>query len=313
MKHLLLTIFLILLMSGCVIPGTNIELPFNLGGKTDISDVVVIKQLNAYPEKIKSDQTIRFVAYIENRGKETVENVVVNLYDYCVGVFETPNAVCSGGESQATSCKIEKLYPKEIKEVYWILKPKSGIKLETPCTLKVSVTYPYKTTTLSTINFISEQEQRRLIETNAFRTKSSTQIRGEGPVKVNINVLEPQPIPVHEGGGGTTSITFEIINRGSGFLVQETKDEKQLYHLWVEDISYTNDNKGVCTFSDENGEQSLGKMNRQITLMRDRSSTITCDLEKPFVEKERTDNIIIVIRYEYEIRKEKKVTVLPKD
>ncbi len=319
MKKQLPLLFLILLVSGCTIPGTDIDIPFlpDVFGSSAIgtSDIIVIKQLSAYPEKIREDQTIRLTAYIQNVGtavgtKGDVDNVEVNLYDFCTGVFEIQETTCAGVGGSGSTCKTGKMHPKETKEVSWLLKPKAPLKIETPCTLKISAGYEFETTVLSTINFISADELKRQMESGSYKTKTSTQIASEGPVKPSIKVLEPQPIPVPQGGGKTL-ITFEIADRGSGFVPQS----ENKYKLWVKELTYTYDNKGKCIFPTDNQKDKEvpfgSNKQEQITLMREKSSIINCDLEKPPVEKERSDNVKITINYDYEVRKEKKVTVTP--
>jgi hypothetical protein len=151
-----------------------------------------------------------------------------------------------------------------------------------------------------------------MIEDGSFKTKTSVQTTGEGPVKPNIKVLEQQPIPAKASSSGNAIIEFEISDRGSGFVTQKIESPQTKYDLWVTEMEYTNKNSGSsCRFPEEDKDTPFSSVRKQITLMREKSSIITCKLAKPPVSKERMDNMRMAIEYLYEVRKEKKVTLLP--
>ncbi|MBL7205968.1 MAG: hypothetical protein ISS36_00035 [Candidatus Aenigmarchaeota archaeon] len=317
---LILTLVSVILVSGCVIPGTSIEipgLPDIFGVQSEKSDVITIKSLNAYPSKITSSQEIRLIAYIENSGKETVGNldvrgesgVTINLYDYCVGLFEIEDGDinCPSGSEKLNSdtekgCWIPKFLALETKEVDWILKPRE-VELETPCDVKVSVTYPYETVSLTTIHFINENEYQRQLEEGSFKSRSSSIIQGEGPIKALLKVLDQQPIPTTRD---IFASSLEVSNKGSGFVAVKDDGEKRDHMIFLESLKYDNsDEKDVC-FKDIFEDNDY-----QIQLIQGRtSSKMTCELKQPTgVEKELTKTAEINIKYLYELRKEKKVSV----
>jgi hypothetical protein len=68
---LLLPVFLIVITSGCVLPG-GIELPFLGGGVTYESDIVIVKDIRAIPNSVRAGEQVRLIAYIQNTGSNTV-------------------------------------------------------------------------------------------------------------------------------------------------------------------------------------------------------------------------------------------------
>lgn len=310
---LLLPIIFVITVSGCIIPGTGIELPgipdvFNFGVKVERADVIVIRSLNAYPDKITADQELRLVAYIQNRGKETVgrlnvggqTGIKVSLYDHCVGLFDDIQVTCPGSKQDDTGCVINELLPMEIKKIDWILKP-SQVELETQCNLKISVTYPYNTTSITTIHFISQNELQRQLEEGSYKPRGSLIVQGEGPIKALVSVLDQQPIPITENKD--FKVVLEVSNRGSGFVArnEDGKDKERRQLLFLEKLDYGGDQRENCNFREKD---------YRITLIRGKSSVTTCTLKKPDqVEKELTKTLEITVKYLYEIRKEKKVTI----
>ena len=74
---LILPVVAILLVSGCTIPGTDIEIPFlsdwfGPAVEQDTADVVVISSLRAIPDTVVPGQTFRIVSYIQNKGSKTI-------------------------------------------------------------------------------------------------------------------------------------------------------------------------------------------------------------------------------------------------
>jgi len=330
MKFLLLLLpIAVLLVSGCTIPGTNINIPFPWLNTISLeNDVVVIKDLSAIPDEVTANQQIRLIAVIQNTGssefplsnpkpESPLENkITVELFDYCQGLFDSASVevdACPGDPNSAKkSCEITKLLPKESTEVSWTLTPKSDIKLITPCDLKVSVTYSYITDGLTTVHFINSLEYSRQLAQGTYASKASTVSLGQGPVKAWYEIKDQQPIPAAKEGSTPTqnSVTLNIENRGTGFVrIVSGWDEKP--SIFLKDITneifddpFKTDKQSKCSFSEK----------RIIPLVQDKRELI-CHIKQLTdndVPKETTNQLKTQIHYLYEFRKEAKVVVNPK-
>ena len=97
---LLLPIILVMLTSGCSIPGfewlTGDEV-------TEYEhDILVIQDLRAIPDDVSPGQEFKIISYVQNIGLETIpqtgtnklsskfddKSIVIELYDYCKGAHE---------------------------------------------------------------------------------------------------------------------------------------------------------------------------------------------------------------------------------
>jgi hypothetical protein len=104
--------------------------------------------------------------------------------------------------------------------VYWTLVAYGSTKipLETSCTLRVYVQYPYRTKSISSITFIDYVEMQRQVEAGKFTPITSYITEGYGPIKPYLTAEDQQPIPVTNGVASTTTLAFQLKNKGSGFL-----------------------------------------------------------------------------------------------
>jgi hypothetical protein len=294
MKRIIL-ILPILLLSGCTIPG--IQLPFGPGTTAYENDVIIIKELTALPENVAPGQPTKLVAYVQNLGRETVKDIKIELYDYCSGQFENPKVTCPG-ETSGTSCKIQ-LLSGQIKEIEWSLTA-AQLKLPSSCVMKVKASYNYKTQALSTIAFIDYTEYQRQLQEGKFTAIQPYTAQGWGPVKPILATLEQQPIPVQKDSKFTA--TFEIENKGSGFVVGNQIDSGKI---------------AFSSQSDE-GNEIAGKLQEckgkwgTIELVQQKSAKLICEgIPSPKVATETTITIITAIDYSYEFRKEVTVNIKP--
>ena len=230
-KFIPLALFLVILSSGCTIPGLGVEIPGlpsipGLWGPTIVQyehDIVVIKSLEAVPSEIDAGQTAKILAYIENRGDKKVTGVHVELYDYCEGLF-IPKLIMCGNQNVdirqgTTVCPIEEMLPGEIVPVMWTVcqNKAEAVKVRTICPpdgMKVLVRYPYETTSLTTISLISLEEMQREIIERAYRPTESYIAVGQGPIKPYLTVEDRQPVPVFDIQPGVRIPTED----GSGFI-----------------------------------------------------------------------------------------------
>ena len=300
MKALLLLPLLAVLVSGCVLPG-GISIPGIPGFGTQISyenDVLIIKDFKAIPTTITKAETTNVIAYVENRGSKKVDTATVKLYDYCGGLFDIESGTCDGTSISDSECPLTNILPKETKAMEWKLKPKD-IKLTTPCTIKISVSYPYKTDGLTSISFINQNEYQRQLELGLFQTRASDVVKGEGPIKAWFDVKMQQPIPAVQG---YTPISLEIANVGSGFLATPNIPKDKVT---------VNLPDGMGIKSEECEFEGSGETHPEddVKLIQNKRSLI-CQVEIPTdVPKDLTKQLRASLEYDYEFRAETQVTV----
>lgn len=315
---LLLPLLAIVVVSGCT---TDIPFLSGLFGPQVVkyeNDIVIIKSLDATPNTVFPGQTARLTAYIQNQGKKTLENVVVDLYDYCEGTFKLDSVICGTGASpEGSRCTIAKLYPYEIREIRWSLQANENIKLQTTCPadgVKVSVNYEQKTEGVSTIALIDEAEMQRQMSEGIYKEKQSYIVAGEGPIKGYITVEDRQPIPVNLNGksGGSTVIGFQLKNEGNGFLAfqpgTDTKDKSPMVKITTFDAPNTDiTGGGDC--------DKLRNPPSELKLILRESPKIVCTAtigNTEAIKKEMSRTMKFALDYFYEFRASTKITVMPK-
>jgi hypothetical protein len=299
----LLLPLLAMLLSGCTIPGTDMEIPGlpDLFGPQVVQyehDVLVIKSLQAIPAEVAPGQSTTIIATLQNKGSEKMplSGIGIELYDYCPGLFKLTEANLPKGD----------IYPDQMVQATWKLKASEDVAVESTCPsdgMKVAVRYPYQTESIATIAFIDEAEMNRLIQEGNFGKKQSSVTVGGGPVKAYIEVRDVQPIP---SNSGTTNIVFQVKNMGQGF-VQRSMGEgiEPLVGWYSVGSSDKGMQKGLEECKNENGAKFV--------LIGGRSAEIPCTVDVPKKPvTEYTETITTSIVYNYEFRKSVMVKVKPK-
>ncbi|MBI4181821.1 MAG: hypothetical protein HY520_02535 [Candidatus Aenigmarchaeota archaeon] len=325
---LLLALPLLVVVSGCTIPGTAISIPlFGFGNTISLeNDVVVITRLSALPSTVVGGQPVKLVATVKNQGSKAFTDeeagsaistselpITVDLFDYCDGLF-TRAAItteCPGEEpgKGKTTCDITNLLPEETVEVRWTLTPDEATRLITPCTLKVGASYPYQTASLTTVHFINSVEYNRRIAEGSFSPRSSTTSLGEGPVKAWWEVKDQQPIIAAPGDPGLIPVTLRVENKGIGFLQNRGQPSYE--------VDILNNNIFEAPFTAANQEEQCADdiKDKKITRLIQGRRELPCaiaQLADKDVGKESTRQLQVDIGYVYEFRKETKVTVEPR-
>lgn len=323
----------VVIVSGCSIPG----LPGFGGGETGqyANDIIIIKDQSVFPQSVKADQEITLVTYIQNLGeRNAVSDVVVNLFDTC-NVFnkitiDRPASCEKINEGKKeTGCKNVKLLPKEVKEIRWKLVPdKTAVKVPIPsCKLKVSVSYPYKTSSQTEIYFInSEEAQRQEEQRGSISQKTSTHKKSEGPIEAYVipdkNVR--QPIPTTKDQSYFPASLY-VENVGSGFLWSRKVEGKSITGILGGDLTITIDGEEIlkkvkgddCSWTVDNDDAEKVKEKfetRVLTLIGKKSPPFPCKINVPTdVTTEKTSRISVDFKtaYTYEFRKESSVTIEP--
>ena len=315
----------VIMISGCTFLG--LELPCRWCNTISLeNDVVIIKEVQAIPNKVTAPQTVQLIATIQNQGEKPFPlhdtslplsnlNIEIHLYDYCTGLFNPPKVKCPGQNSFAhgTSCTIpgsqDTLLPDESTEVVWILEPDSSTRLTTPCNLKISVSYPFITDGLTTVNFINSDEYtRRMAAEGGVSSRSSTVSLGDGPVKAWYELRDRQPIIAAAGDTSEIPILLHVENKGAGNVASGTSSARPEV-LMLDTENEIND----PPFRTNNQNCDFLSGQRIVKLIQDKSvqPCSIAQLSNKEVSKESTFQLRTKIAYRYEFRKEIKVTVEP--
>lgn len=321
-----LLIPLVLAVSGCTIPGTDIELPFpDIFGDTTVNyanDIIIIKSMQVTPSTtVKSGQTMTLYADIQNvqdpekAAGERIESVSVELYDYCTTLFKNDIKSSLNKECQGTFG----MSPQEIKTCHWTLIPRD-VNLITPCQLKLRVNYKYTTRTVTSITFIdSEELEARIRRGDAWKVSGSTS-RGYGPVKAYVEVETQQPVPYGDTSKTPASVSIVIKNVGQGYIKDAELSGNLIHTQWLDAdgqlIVESQTGSGPCKFQ-PNTEGS-------IDIIRKQTTPLFCKV-RPVgdINVEQTYDMMVIVGeenagishnkgYDYEFRKSIDVQIEPR-
>ncbi len=320
-KFLPVALVLVVFSSGCTIPGLEgINIPFLTGGQVVQyeHDIIVIKSLEAVPSEIDAGQSTKIIAYVQNIGDRAIgigevggKAVEVELYDYCSGLFTPTLDICKteSGHGVSTKCTIDKILPGEIVPVTWTLAQNNGnIPLKTVCPqdgVKVLVKYPYETTALTTVTFISDEELERSIVQRDYWAVGDYMVSGQGPLKPYITVEDKQPVPVFPGA--RTVLGFQVKNMGQGY-----PSTSGIGGMNGNPISYTI--KGVEDIGTRMECAIVSNPNTEIVIVGKESTKYLCtiDLSNMNIERRGTSIVEMKIAYDYIFTDKVTVTVNPK-
>jgi hypothetical protein len=346
-----LAILVAMMSSGCTIPLLNIEIPglpdFPGLGPTVVQyehDVIIISSFEALPSEIDAGQTSRLLAYVENIGEETVENVEVDLYDYCKGLF-TPRIVTCGDKEIAyaegiekTNCEIPKILAGQTVPVIWSVCQNRAdpVKVRTQCPkegMKMLVKYPYHTWSVTTIELIDLEEMQRELTERTYKSVESYIGIGQGPIKPYLTVEDKQPVPVFDiDPGGTytdpnvpnarTVLKLVLKNMGSGQLdTVIDKDGRKVIGIKGSDVQVKNigpdeDLRPIEPAEEECKFASSAWNEEVIRLVGKESSSYICKIGlwhlKGDVTKPTSRHIEVDISYDYVVTKNTMLVVNPK-
>lgn len=347
---LLLPLIAVLLTSGCVVPG--LEFLDFFGGptvETETADILVIKSLSAIPATIAPAQQTRIVGYIENTGGEkipvqrkdrtTLSAVDVELFDYCTGPFEATQITCPDTAAvrpeagQPLACRGIALLPGQNKKINWVLKADDDIRLKTICPsegMRISATYGYATSSITTMSIINEDELERAIEEGRVPSEESYISVGEGPLKAFLTIEDQQPISTDSQ---TTVIALQLRNDGEGVLTDSTVPKEKIRIIFPDTTGAAPENQIVikpenCNFDQLNDAGSpipsqagtrpdakfrVHQPRDDVTIIKGESAELLCEVYiSQDVAKQATYTFTVEVEYAYEITASVKVTVEPK-
>lgn len=304
---LLAPVLLVVLASGCTIPGLDFLFPGGGATYDGSIDLIVINSLSAVPSSVSKGQSLTLYADVKNLqdlGSKLDIKPSITLYDFCVNLFELDSST----PASPTDFKIG---PQETKTVKWRLKARSDINLKTSCTIKVRVKYTATTEAITNVVLINSKElERKIREGESWTIPSPTPTVGPGPVKPIIQVEDPQPISVGETPTDTViRLSAQLKNVGSGFISGDGKIAKNLVKIIVpQGLTDTS-----CAFPFQESASPGTTPTAEIELVKKESSKKICEIkageavsiQKTYTLKAQIEN------YNYEFRKEVNVIVNP--
>lgn len=290
---LLAPVLLVVLASGCTIPGLDFLFPGGGANYDGSIDLIVINSLSAVPSSVSKGQTLTLYADVQNLEKlgKGDKKVTIHLYDYCSNLFTL-------NDPTASNPRIEEVGPQEINTVKWTLTAKDTINLKTMCTMKVRAEYPAETNVITNVALMSESERDRRLRTGESLTISAqSPTIGAGPIKPFIQVEDPQPV-VYYDANTPIRLSVQLKNVGSGFVAGDGKI-----------------NPDALTIDDTEGldlTECDGIFAKPIELVKKESPKKICEI-KPNKEVgiQETRTIRGSVGYTYEFRKEVNVIVNP--
>ncbi len=293
----LLPLVLVVLISGCSIPGFG-------PGVSGTSDVLSIESLVAEPSPVKSTQTLLLKAEIKNNGKDPKEGVLVKLTNPCTGgspgwFKDAVRVDCGKGAIDGLECANLNFVGGVSKTITWTLQAAETKTRLPDCEFAVSVLYSHKSESVVPLSFIPSTE-----------TAKSVSIQGSeviGPLKAYAEVDEDQPIKGNSNPSAQQYVTVEvnIDNMGSGF----PKDNK------IPTIQLKFEPGPLISKSDECEAQT--KTTPNIEFEDGKTNPLQCKLLIPSDAEInsnpslRTVALKTILSYEYEVRDTTKIRVEP--
>jgi hypothetical protein len=237
-----LALFLVILSSGCTVPGLNIEIPFlpDIFGGMNVQeqrhDVISIDSVQMIPSAtVRSGQSVHVRAVIKNLQSPEYPkvHVTIGLFNDC-GLFgldtgKVEGELCSGSTAKPTynsttrmsECAMD-MHPQSTALVEWKLTAQD-VNVETQCKLGILAKYNYTTYSTTSVTFVNKAELERIISEGKSFSETGTATIGEGPVKSYVEVLS-QPLVIDPAATGDKQnygsgiMSFWVENKGSGIL-----------------------------------------------------------------------------------------------
>ncbi len=258
MKRLLILLFLIsvIVVSGCVDQETLVIGP--------ATDGVVIKDFSFDSPTVYEGDSVGLNLEVQNVGEVegTVEDITLfgpDLTDWSV-TGPTPSITVALSPSEP-----EVDFEGEARSTRWrVTAP--DVTAETPYTFGTRVIYDYETfytgtlrvVTYSYLETLQEEERRGLLESGGVVSSTVT----GGPLSVK--PMKGRNFIVSSGGGGTSSLVFELTNLGSGYPSSNRNiNEDTMYKVEISSSSGLTgcDSYGETTVRLSKGEKRLFSCN----------------------------------------------------
>ncbi len=177
---LLVVVFLI---SGCTDGGDNQpELKTN--------EIVILESVEAVPNEVKPGRVFVLSGFVTNKAENKVNNVKVELSDYCSPVFDVTKTSCGAAVSENYAPCPFSLNLEASSKFQWSFKAPPSERTagrDFECNMLVKTNYSYVARGVVGVALANDAEI-------AARETPSQPVVGEGPLKIYLTVVSPQPV-----------------------------------------------------------------------------------------------------------------------
>lgn len=298
---ILISIFSIIFVSGCIGPTLNLQnLYITEEKKEEVSDILTIESVETVPKPpIFSGDSFLFYFTIKNRDNtKTIKNVKIILFDPSVFKVGSEPDKCS----ETSPCSLMPLDQKIISFNLTAPKKEDIGNVEISPKISFRVLYTLEGSTYYDVIGINLDELAKYQQTGKSLSLTRNKIITAGPIKIDVELLNAEAVIA----GKTGRIRFIIRNTGTGSLLNNAIGKNDLKIDFagldvshdMEDIFSCSSN--VCTNKEE------------IKLIGKESPPLLFTIKMPDnIEIWKTFTINAKINYTYEARGYKEITVTP--
>jgi len=215
MKKLFLTLILVLLVSGCTLPGGwN---PFQSGGtqvKELPPDVISINNVSVLPStSVRTSDEFSIYFELFNQEEFNYIDVKYNLYDtgLCTPTGGYPTLSC-----YPPNCGFS-LAPKEIRQIEWTFQAPDADKiahLKVTCPIRFRFDFSYNAKSQIDVLVISSEHFSELQKAGKATTFSPTVNVGRGPIKTYFDFGTTLPVK----NNASLPVYIRVEDKGTGLL-----------------------------------------------------------------------------------------------
>jgi len=305
MKKLILTLTLILLISGCVgMPDiSGLFGPKKTEVKESLPDVIVVQNINILPlPPINTGD--QFSVSFELSNQEEIKEVDVDYELLDDGLCKTTPEKPSGS--------FPDFVPGQVEFVEWTFDTPSSADigyLSIKCPIRFKVDYDFGAVSEIEANVITKDRYDQLQQSGEFTTFTPTLTVGRGPIKIYMEFGATLPIK----NDSTLPVYITVEDKGTGLLTEiPDSGDKRLTIKVPEGFVLTSDSCGDRFTCDVAARTCRNIQN--ITMIKRKSPTFRCSFitsSDDVVVLERTYFISASLNYTYNVIKEVDVEVKP--
>jgi hypothetical protein len=293
MKEILLSIMVVLLISGCTIFGGDKEV------KELPPDVIAKENVSVLPSSASVRPGDEFSIYMDIVNEDDVDAVPVNysVYDsgLCTWIGGDPLNIDIG-----TSAVFGSLSPKEASMIEWNFKAPDSARLagfSVTCPIRYKFSFNYTTSTQTDLEVIDRNYMTQLERSGQMAPFVPTINVGRGPIKVYFDFGTPLPVKTDS----FLPVYLKVEDKGTGRL--EYIDNGALEITFPSEfILASQGSDGICTYFSCIG--NVCKNDEKIPLINKKTLEIRCGGIKTPVSiganiPEKTYFITSTLKYDY--------------
>ncbi len=183
--HLAASLFIMaFLVSGCAASGDG-QPP-----ELKTNEIVVLENVEAVPSEIKPERTFVLSGFVTNKAGGKINNVKVELSDYCSPVFDVTKTSCAVTVSESYAPCSFSLNLDASNRFQWNFRAPPAERTagrDFDCNILVKTNYSYVARGVVGVSLANDAEI-------AMRETPSQPVTGDGPLKIYLTVESPQPV-----------------------------------------------------------------------------------------------------------------------